>query len=63
LAKAVDVFRALTHFDRLYIGGGNAEHVSLDKLGPDVEIVSNTLGMRGGIWLWKDHNLNDGVQK
>lgn len=63
LAKAVDVFRALTHFDKLYIGGGNAENVSIDRLGDDVEIVSNTLGMRGGIWLWKDTNLNDGVQK
>src|SRR5262245_58555389 len=62
LAKAVDVFRALTHFDKLYIGGGNAQNVSLN-LGPDVEIVSNVLGMRGGIWLWKDTNLNDGVQK
>src|SRR5262245_51648266 len=62
LAKAVEVFRALTHFDRLYIGGGNAANVLID-LGPDVEVVSNILGIRGGIWLWKDTNLNDGVQK
>src|SRR5262245_30547777 len=62
LAKAVEAFRALTHFDKLYIGGGNAENVSLD-LGEDVEIVPNILGMRGGIWLWKDPNLNDGIQK
>jgi polyphosphate glucokinase len=62
LAKAVEVFRALTHFDRLYIGGGNAQNVSVD-LGPDVEVVSNVLGMRGGIWLWKDADLSDGVQK
>ncbi len=63
LAKAVEIFRSLTHFDKLYIGGGNAENVSLDLLGPNVEIVSNVLGMRGGIWLWKDTNLSDGVQK
>jgi len=62
LAKAVEVFRALTHFDRLYIGGGNAGNVSID-LGPDVEVVSNILGIRGGIWLWKDSDLSDGVQK
>src|SRR5215510_10086165 len=30
LAKAVEVFRALTNFDKLYIGGGNAGHVALD---------------------------------
>jgi polyphosphate glucokinase len=62
LAKAVEVFRLLTDFDRLYIGGGNAANVIID-LGPDVEIVSNMLGLRGGIWLWKDTNLSDGVQK
>ena len=62
LAKAIEVFRALTHFDRLYIGGGNAQNVSID-LGADVEVVSNVLGMRGGIWLWKDMDLSDGVQK
>ncbi len=62
LAKAIEVFRTLTNFDKLYIGGGNAENVTLE-LGNDVEIVSNSLGMRGGIWLWKDSNLNDGVQK
>jgi polyphosphate glucokinase len=62
LARAVEVFRSLTNFDKLYIGGGNAANVIID-LGPDVEVVSNTLGLRGGIWLWKDTNLSDGVQK
>ncbi len=62
LAKAVEVFRTLTNFDKLYIGGGNAANV-LINLGPGVEIVPNTLGMRGGIWLWKDTDLSDGVQK
>ncbi len=62
LARAIEVFRTLTNFDRLYLGGGNAENVAL-KLGDDVELVCNTLGMRGGIWLWKDGNPNDGLQK
>jgi polyphosphate glucokinase len=62
LGKAIEYFRTLTNFDKLYLGGGNAENVSL-KLGDDVEIVSNTLGMRGGIWLWKDTDLSDGLQK
>jgi polyphosphate glucokinase len=62
LEKAVEVFRTMTNFDKLYIGGGNAANVTIN-LGPDVEIVPNTLGMRGGIWLWKDTNLDDGVQK
>jgi polyphosphate glucokinase len=62
LEKAIECFRTLTNFDRLYLGGGNAENVTL-KLPSDIEITSNTMGMKGGIWLWKDANLNDGVQK
>lgn len=61
LERAISYFHILTNFDKLYIGGGNAEYVELDC--PDVEIVSNTLGLRGGIWLWKDSELSDGVQK
>lgn len=59
---AIDHFRRLTYFDKLYLGGGNAENVSF-KLSQDIEIVSNTLGMRGGIWVWRDPNLTDGIAK
>lgn len=59
---AIDHFRRLTYFDKLYLGGGNAENVSFN-LGTDIEIVSNTLGMRGGIWVWRDPNLTDGIAK
>lgn len=53
LRKAIGYWRILTHFEKLYLGGGNAQLVSF-KLPPDVEIVPNILGMKGGIWLWKD---------
>jgi polyphosphate glucokinase len=49
--RAVKTLRILTTFDRLYFGGGNAEKIDFD-LPPDVERVSNELGLRGGIWLW-----------
>lgn len=62
LERAIVAFRALTFFDKLYFGGGNAEHVTLN-LGKDIVIVSNTLGIRGGIWLWKDSDPNNGFQK
>ena len=62
LKKAIEYFRTLTNFDTLYLGGGNAEHVSF-KRGNDIKVVSNTLGLRGGIWLWKDGDLSDGVQR
>jgi polyphosphate glucokinase len=50
--KAIDALRALVFFDRLYIGGGNATKLDFE-LPTDVETVSNTFGLRGGIWLWR----------
>lgn len=49
--KAIERLRALTHFDRLYIGGGNAR---LIRFAParDVRVVSNRAGILGGIALW-----------
>jgi polyphosphate glucokinase len=53
--EAIKSLRVLTHFDHLYIGGGNAKAVKLD-LPKDVSLVSNDLGMRGGIWLWRERS-------
>ena len=53
LQRAIKYWRILTFFDMLYLGGGNAEHISFE-LDPDVAIVPNELGMKGGIWLWKE---------
>ncbi len=57
--KAIAVLRALTLFDRLYIGGGNSKKISFSP-DSDVEIVSNNLGMRGGIWLWRKNRNRAG---
>ena len=37
--------------DRIYLGGGNAKHVTID-LPPHIQIASNTAGLLGGIALW-----------
>ena len=55
LALAIDTLRSLTTFNHLHIGGGNARHLGAD-LPPDVSTVSNDLGMRGGIWLWRERS-------
>ncbi|HEV2301443.1 MAG TPA: ROK family protein [Stellaceae bacterium] len=52
VAKVIEILRSLVHFDRLYLGGGNAAHVTL-KLPPDVGIVPNVDGLLGGIALWR----------
>ena len=47
------MLRRLTTFDHLYIGGGNARKVRLE-LDPDVSLIDNEAGLRGGAALWKD---------
>jgi polyphosphate glucokinase len=50
--RAIKTLRVLTNFDKLYIGGGNAARINF-KLDPDVKIISNECGIRGGAWLWR----------
>lgn len=48
---AVANLRELTHFDHLFIGGGNARKLG-DDLPADVSLVDNTAGLSGGALLW-----------
>ena len=54
--KAIDNLRDLALFDCLYIGGGNAKKLTFE-LPSDVKLVSNELGMSGGIWLWVERGI------
>ena len=51
--RVIDILRRLVNFDHLYLGGGNAKHISF-PLPPDVTIVPNSDGLTGGIALWRD---------
>jgi len=53
LREAIDELTKTFNYDRLYIGGGNAEAIDF-KLPQNVKIVSNTDGLLGGIKLWQD---------
>jgi len=53
--------RAVVNFDMLYIGGGDAQTLSV-KLPSDVQIVPNSAGITGGVRLW-DSRLDDSFQK
>ena len=52
VAKVVTKLDAMFHYDRLYIGGGNAASVDISLLPGNVTIVSNLNGLLGGIALW-----------
>jgi polyphosphate glucokinase len=52
VARLIDVLRYLTNFDHLYIGGGNADKLTI-ALPKDVAIVDNTAAIVGGVRLWQ----------
>lgn len=52
IRQAVEVLDHLSNFDRIYVGGGNARHLTID-LGPKAQLVDNTAGILGGIRLWE----------
>jgi polyphosphate glucokinase len=52
LKEAIRTLRWTVHYDRLYIGGGNAKAIRF-KPGARVTIISNEAGIRGGIALWQ----------
>jgi polyphosphate glucokinase len=49
---AIENLRVLTHFDRLYIGGGNSRRLD-GELPDDVTVVDNAAGLIGGARLWQ----------
>jgi len=51
--KAIATIRALTSFDHLYLGGGNAKRITFEP-DPDVTIVGNAAGIAGGVAAWHD---------
>jgi len=50
--SALETLDALMFYDVVYVGGGNARHVTVD-LGPKARTIDNRAGMLGGIKLWE----------
>jgi polyphosphate glucokinase len=53
---AFETLDALFFYDKVYVGGGNSQHVTTD-LGPKATTVDNAAGILGGIKLWDRHSL------
>ncbi len=53
VARAITQTQALFNWDTLYLGGGNAKHLTMD-LPANVKIVPNEDGLLGGVALWRD---------
>jgi len=52
LARFIRRLDEIFHFDRLYLGGGNARLVDVHRLPPSVTVVANVNGLVGGVALW-----------
>lgn len=50
--RAIAAFDDMLFFDHLYVGGGNAKHLTTADIGPKGEIVPNTSGILGGVRVW-----------
>lgn len=53
LLKAIDSLSRVLNYDHLYLGGGEVKQIEVE-LPENVTVVSNMLGLLGGIKLWKD---------
>ena len=53
LLKAIQALDRTFNYDHLYIGGGNAERITV-KLPRNVKVVSNVAGLLGSTALWRD---------
>jgi polyphosphate glucokinase len=51
ILRTIEAVDSLLHYDVLYLGGGNARHLTVD-LPRNVKIASNDNGIIGGIHLW-----------
>lgn len=52
--RVIDILFALTHYDRLYVGGGNGKAVAGHP--ENVQIVPNEAGITGGLKMWQGIN-------
>jgi polyphosphate glucokinase len=55
VAKMLPYLHTLLNYDHMYVGGGNARHLTI-KLPPKTTIVSNIAGLKGGAALWKNRS-------
>lgn len=54
MKQVLKVLKVVFNYDRLYIGGGNADELDF-KLDENIEIITNKDGIKGGARLWQLH--------
>jgi polyphosphate glucokinase len=54
MQRVIATLDALVFYDHLYIGGGNARHLT-HKLGPNITLIDPNAAIQGGLKLWDPH--------
>lgn len=52
LKKIISTYKTVFNYDKLYIGGGNANEINFE-VDENIKLVSNKDGIKGGAKLWK----------
>lgn len=52
LAEVIQTYKTVFNYDTLYIGGGNSKHITFE-LDPNIKLVTNKDGIKGGAKLWE----------
>ena len=58
LKKVIEIYKTVFNYDTLYIGGGNSKQIDF-KLEPNIKLVTNRDGIKGGAKLWKLADKNN----
>jgi polyphosphate glucokinase len=58
VARVLRTILPIFNPQRVYLGGGNAKHLTID-LPPNVKITPNVAGLTGGFALWQDEDLRE----
>ncbi len=51
--RAIGCFHDMLFYDRIYVGGGNAQRLDPADVGPKGVIIPNTAGILGGVRIWQ----------
>jgi polyphosphate glucokinase len=52
LKRIIEIYKTVFNYDTLYIGGGNAKMIDFE-LDPNIKLVTNRDGIKGGAKLWE----------
>jgi polyphosphate glucokinase len=60
MKKVFETLKTVFNYDKLYISGGNGSKLNF-PLDPNMRLVTNVDGIKGGLWLWMASPLKSSI--